>query len=118
MTTSRVVIALGKEDGSFWLQEKGHLIELVTTNDDELKTIPSETIHGLILRSHNSQTKRDWKSSIFEQKHQETRTSYKLDCSQTFCYDLLLLLVEKLVTCRKTIRRDAGPGVWMFDQSA
>jgi hypothetical protein len=46
---SRVVIAVEKENGSFWLQEKGHLIELVTIKDDELRTILSEIIHGFYV---------------------------------------------------------------------
>ena len=47
---SRVVLAVGKEDGTFWLQvEKGRLIELVSTNNDELKTILSEIIHGFYV---------------------------------------------------------------------
>ena len=47
---SRVVLAVEKEGGTFWLQvEKGHLIQLVSTNNDELKTILSEIIHGFYV---------------------------------------------------------------------
>jgi hypothetical protein len=47
---SRVVLAVEKQRGSFWFQQqKGQLIQLVTTNEDELKTILSEIIHGFYV---------------------------------------------------------------------
>jgi hypothetical protein len=59
---SRVVIAVEKEGGSFCLQEKGNPIELYTTNEEDLKTILSEIIHGFYvleaIRKNNPVPKR------------------------------------------------------------
>lgn len=46
---TRVVAAVEKEGGSFWLQEKGHLVELVATNQEELKMVLTEIIHGFYV---------------------------------------------------------------------